>query len=389
MVDTPVAGIDELVALQASPEVTVNEATRTLEAMASMALRGNYILNSSLRSWQEGTSFTPIVDNDLFADLFEWVQNGVGVADLIRDTNTPSLDAPFSIFVDVTTLDASIATADHYHMKYRIEGRVMREFRMGTSGARPFSLVFDVRSSVAGVGCVAFRNDDATRSYVVEYTIDAVDIWETKIFNIPGNTDGTWLVDENEGMNVVWTLASGATFQGTPNQWNNANDIATSNQVNFFENVGNEWRMANPRLYLGTIPATAVGFPVGEPTEDEELRKIQRYFQRIDSEVVGQQFGGTGQSESATVATLPLEYLPKRVAPTITVSAAADFDVTKVDGTQVALTGAPTFSTVGPSRCTVDITAPAATWVTLFGDAMRLVDDGGGSAFIDVDARIT
>ncbi len=383
MVDTPVAGIDELVALQASPEVTVNEATRTLEAMASMALRGNYILNSSLRSWQEGTSFTPIVDNDLFADLFEWVQNGVGVADLIRDTDTPSLDAPFSIFVDVTTLDDPIATADHYHMKYRIEGRVMREFRMGTSGARPFSLVFDVRSNVTGVGCVAFRNDDATRSYVVEYTIDAVDTWETKIFNITGNTDGTWLVDENEGMNVVWTLASGATFQGTPNQWNNANDIATSNQVNFFENVGNEWRMANPRLYLGTIPATAVGFPVGEPTEDEELRKIQRYFQRIDSEVVSQPFG-TGQVITTTTADIVISYIPKRVAPTITVSAAADFDVLQDDGT-VESVDTLAASNVGLSRARMDVTVSANL---LAGDATILQDDGGGSAHIDVDARI-
>ena len=388
MVDTSILGIDELVALQDQPEATVNEALRTLDAAVRSAMRGNPIANSLLRSWQEGTAFVGPSTGTYFADLFRYAFSGTGVIDINRSTDTPSAATmPFSAFVNVTTLDAAIAAGDFYDIQYRLEGFDFAEAEFGLSTARPIYLSFWVKSNVVDTFSVTFLNSASDRAYVAEYTVDADQVWEQKQISLVGDTGGTWVYDEGIGLRIDWSLGVGSSNDKAPGSWG-AGALASTNQVNFMAAANNEWRMTNPRLYIGAVPATALGFPAAVREAGMELLRIYRMFQRVDSEVVGQQFGGTGQSESATVATLPLEYLPKRVAPTITLSAAADFDVTQADGTQVALTGAPTFSTVGTSRCTVDITAPAATWVTPFGDAMRLVDDGGGNAWIDLDSRL-
>jgi len=382
-VSTAVGSIVLIDQNQEDAEVVANDAFDGLDAMSYMAMRGNRVINSSLQSWQEGTSFAAIASGGKFADMFRYSSAGVAVVTIARSTDTPSNDVPFSIFVDVTTIDATIGAADTYELLYKVEGLDIRDALLGTSAARVMSLVFEVKSSKTGIYCVSFRNSAANRSYVVEYTVDAANTWETKLITLTGDLTGTWLVDENIGLHLSWALGNGTNFQGTPNQWNAANDLATSNQVNFMDNTANEFRLADPRLYVGRIPTNAVGFPVAERGEGAELRRIGRYFQRIDSEAASQQFG-VGQCRSTTTAVVPISYLPKRITPTISVSAAGDFDVEQANGTLQAVTvlaGAD----IGLSRAEMDVTV-AANLVA--GNATVLRDDAGNNAFIDIDARL-
>lgn len=384
MVDTPLAGINHIEQSQSQKELTANDAFNALDTMAYAAMRGNRIINSRLSEWPEGDTHAAIVNTEFFAGLFKWIQGGTGVATVSKDTDVPTDEADASIFVDVTTADASLAASDLYGFRQAIEAFEIPDGLAGTSSARDFYLGFWVKSTTTGTYCCSLQSDGATDSFVREYSIDAPNAWEFKLLSFPGNTGGTWSTGANVGLYVNWSLGTGTNFQGVADQWNVANDVATANQENLFALDTNEFRMALPRLYIGTIPTNATGFPMlAEPMGAEEAR-LKRHFERVDSEVASQIFA-TGQAFSATDADVLLTYVPKRVAPTsgISVSAAADFDVLQADGTVDAVS-ALTASAIGPTRCTLNITAVNMA----AGNAILLQDDAGNNAFIDIDARL-
>ncbi len=382
MVDTTLTEIDELVALQASPEVTVNEAIRVLESLAGAAMRGNRVLNSGLFSWQEGTTFAAIANETYFADLFRWDQIGPGVVTVSRSTDTANETMPFSIKVDVTTLDASVAATDVYVIKALIEGTEIREALFGVSTARKIHLSFWVKSNLDGIYCVSFRNDAFNRCYVIEYTIDSADVWQQIHVSFTADITGTWEVDESRGLLIDWCFGVGSNREGTPDLWEGFANVGTIDQVNLLASTSNEFFLSNPRLYIGVIPATSNGFPVAEYSQALEQIRIKRMFERIDSEVASQQFGA-GQVRTITTAAIPISYLPKRIIPTISVSAAGDFDVEQVDGTLEPVTGL-TGADIGTSRAEMDVTVDANLAA---GRATILRDDGGSNSFIDIDAR--
>ncbi len=386
MVDTVIGGINHVEESQSGKAVTVSEGFDALDAMAGMGVRGNRIANSGLLSWQEGVSFAAIADLTWFADLFQWKDTSAGVATVARSTEVPDGDAPFSVFVDVTTIDASIASGDLIGFQHNVEGVDIRDALLGVAGARTLHLVFDVRSNKTGTYCVSFSNDAEDRSYVVEYTVLAADTWETKVVALTGDLAGTWLDGVAEvGLRMRWALVTGSTFEGVADTWNGANDWATSSQVNFFDDADNEWRMANPRLYVGTIPANATGHRVGDREHALELERIKRYFERIDGGAVSGSVYAAGQVFSTSDADVPIRYTEKAKVPTVIVSAAADFDVTKADGTVEAVTGlTPSAETVKGAIMNVTVAANIVA-----GNATLLKDDTTAASYIDVDARLT
>ncbi len=385
MVDTVIGGINHVEEGQSGKAVTISEGFDALDAMAGMAQRGNRITNSGLLSWQEGVSFAAIADLTWFADLFQWKDTSAGIATVARSTDVPDGDSPFSMFVDVTTIDASIAAGDLIGLQHKVEGVDIRDALLGVAGARTLHLTFDVKSNKTGIYCVSFANDAEDRSFVVEYTVLSADTWETKVIALTGDLAGTWLDGlAVVGLKVRWALVAGTNFQGVADTWNAANDLATANQINFFDNAANEWRMANPRLYVGTLPSNATGHRVGEREHALELERIKRYFERLDGGVVSGSVYATGQAFSTTDADVPITYTQKAKVPTITVSAAADFDLTIAAGTITPVTGlTPSASTVKGAIMNATVGA-----VLVAGHATLLKDDTTAASFIDVDARL-
>ena len=309
-----------------------------------------------------------------------------GVATISRSTDVPNGDVPFSFLVDVTTIDASVGSADLIGFEHKIEGVDIRDALLGTSGARALHFVFDVKSNKTGTYGMGFQNDAKDRSFVCEYDILAADTWEVKVCSLVGDLTGTWVDDVAEvGLRLRFALMSGSNFQGAVGSWNAANDWTSSNQVNLFDNAANEYRFANPRLYVGVIPSNAIGHRAGDREHALELIRVKRIFERINGGAVSGSVYGTGQAFSAIDADVPIKYSEKAKVPTVTVSAAADFDVTQADGTVQAVT-ALTPSAEKVDGCIMNATV-AANLVA--GNATLLKDDTAAASYIDVDARLT
>lgn len=237
------------------------------------------IINGSMEVWQRGTSFAAIANAAYHADRWSVRYVTAGVATITRSTNVPTVAQAgllfnYSLEVDVTTIDSSIAAGDFFAVTQRIEGYNWRPFAQ-----RQFTLSFWVMSTKTGTHCVAFRNNAAgtpDRSYIGTYTINTTNTWEYKTVTVTASPSaGTWDYTTGSGLEVSFILAAGSTFQTTAGAWQTGNFYGTSAQVNCLDSTSNFFRLTGVRMELGNAASPLEFMPFGR-----ELRRCQRYYQK-------------------------------------------------------------------------------------------------------------
>ena len=239
----------------------------------------NKIINGKMEIAQRGTSFAAA--NNIYT-LDRWVDSNTtaSVATYSQQADVPSSNEfQSSLRVAITTADAAIAAGDFRAIQQPIEGFNVRDLI-----GRTFTLSFRVRSSKTGVHCVALRNGyTANRSFVAEYTIDAANTWETKSITVSGGliTAGTWNWTNGLGLIVSFVLAAGSTFRTTAGAWQTGNFLATANQVNCLDTVGNIFAITGVQLEVGEVATPFEHRPYGA-----ELALCQRYFEVAEGVVL-------------------------------------------------------------------------------------------------------
>ena len=245
----------------------------------------NLFINGAMQVAQRGTSSTATGMNTV--DRFEVTFSNT---DELAVTQSQSTTVPSgqgfsnSLKVEVTTAETALASNEFFRIIQRIEAQNLQHLAFGSSSAKPLTLSFWVRSSLAGKYSVLFFRGDASpsRSNTPSYTINAADTWEYKTITIDGDTTGGVIANDNgQGLNITWTLAAGTGYSGTPHTgWGDytiTDDFAHSDQVNF-------------AAQTGTFYLTGVQVEVGgqaTPFEHEDygttLRKSQRYYCNVAS----------------------------------------------------------------------------------------------------------
>lgn len=246
------------------------------------AANKNVIINGNFNIWQRGTSFTAVASGDYTADRSQWAQSGTGVVDILRSTSVPDNLSDFSLQVDVTTADASIAAGDLYNINYRAEGYDVMRFGFGTADATQLTLSFWCRSGKDGVHCVAFRNSAGDRSFIAEYTITVADTWEFFTITLTADTTGTWLTNNGKGLEIKFALAIGSTFHTAAGSWTAGNFISSSNQVNVLDSAANNFHLSRVQLEVGSV---ATEFE--RRSFQQELAMAMRYYTRLGYGMVG------------------------------------------------------------------------------------------------------
>jgi hypothetical protein len=237
----------------------------------------NLIINGNMRIAARGTSFAG-PGNVYTLDRYVWVKVGVNVVTITQDTDTPTVaeagvDFVNSLKIDCTTVDASVASGDLAAITQKIEGLNWAHLGYGATGAATVTISFWVKSTKTGIFTVSLRNGAYNRSYPAEYTVSSADTWEKKSVTITGDTTGTWLTTNGIGAWVTWALMSGSDYTGTANQWNGANDIASTNQVNSLDNTANNFFLTGVQLEVG---AQSSDFEHRDYAS--ELLRCQRYY---------------------------------------------------------------------------------------------------------------
>jgi hypothetical protein len=239
-----------------------------------MPRRKNILINGDFDVWQRGTSFAAAAAATYSADRLMYTKIGTMVHTLSRSTDVPTQaqsghKSNYSLLVDCTTADVTIAPTDVCYITQKIEGYNFRHLEGNT-----ITISFWVKGTKTGIHCVALQNTAFDRSYVVEYTIDATATWEKKTITITLDySGGTWDYTSGIGLRLVFTLVSGTTRQTTANAWATGDFVATSNQVTATDSVANDFRIAQVQLEKGSAATEFEHSSIGE-----ELELCQRYY---------------------------------------------------------------------------------------------------------------
>lgn len=318
--------------------------TVTLTAQISETpIKGNLIINGDFRIAQRGTSFASPASGSYTLDRWIYAQVGDMRHTISQDANVPTLaqagiTTQYSLKIDCTTADASIAVGDACYFSQRIEG-----YNIAPYVGRNLTLSFWVSAPKTGIYCIAFRNGAADRSYIAEYTINSANIWEKKTIILPMNySGGTWNYTNSIGLIIDFILACGSNFQTSANAWQTGNYLSTSNQVNACDSTDNNFWLANVKLEPGSV-ATKY-----EPRMyADELRLCQRYAVKLGGSSL---YGilGRGIAFSSTQATVELSLPVSTRVPPSAVSSSGALMLARGTGTASSVTGIA----IPPDYCT-------------------------------------
>lgn len=278
--------------------------------------------NFSTNPWQRGTSFSGLLYNtgpctaDRFR-LFNGTSTGVIYSQKTADAPTVAEAGVFTqhcFDVVVTTADSSIASSDNVSMWQSIEGYNIMDLGFGQPGTRYVTLSFWHKHTKTGINCISIRNDDASRSYVAEYTQSVSNTWEKAEITIPVDTSGTWLYDNGSGCHVSFVLVNGSDEQTTAGSWQAGNYNATSNQVNNLDSTSNNFKIALVQLEAGDKATRFETRSVGQ-----ELALCQRYYHEIKKFVDNANRGDDTYWDGHLRAGTYQFPVVMRVSPTVTI----------------------------------------------------------------------
>jgi len=270
----------------------------------------NRIINGAMNISQRGTTFAAIASTAYSLDRWRIGYTTTAVATVSQQADVPSSNEfQNSLRVTVTTADTSIEASDYFYVQQFVEGYNARDLL-----GRTFTLSFWVRSSKTGTHCVSFGNAGADQSYIVAYTISAANTWEYKTVTISGGltTGGTWTWTNGRGLVFQFILACGSAFQATAGAWQTGNFIATANQVNCLDTIGNIFAITGVQLEAGSsaTPFEYVDFGT-------EFAKCQRYF-----EICGFIATATSPPFTSVRYTVKKRATPNSLTPSVSISPA-------------------------------------------------------------------
>ena len=241
----------------------------------------NLIINGAMQVAQRGTSFSSLSASAYTCDRWQLQVAGAGRGTVTQESSGGPVGFKDNFLrVTVATADSSVASSDMQVLKQVIEGHVAAFTDAGTSDAQPLTLSFYVRSSVTGTFSATLYinfNSPSAVSYPAEYTISSANTWEKKTITFPAFTTSSTLATSGyttgEFYQVRFALMAGSDKTGTANQWNSANDFASTNQTNLFATSSATWDITGVQLELGE-KAT----PFEHRSFADELLRCERYF---------------------------------------------------------------------------------------------------------------
>ena len=190
--------------------------------------------------------------------------------------------------VDVNTSQASLGASDYARIQHYVEGNnCFMDWGLNDGYTDHITLSFWAKSHQAGTHCISLEDGDASPVHVKEYEIKQSGVWQKVTVTFPPPNVGSFRTRNIEtGLRITWCLATGTTYQTTPNVWSTSYEMGTSNLNNFYSSTDNYFYLTGVQLEKGKNATEFEHRSIGE-----ELALCQRYYQKITNSS-----GGTGRT---------------------------------------------------------------------------------------------
>ena len=263
---------------------------------------------------------------------FSFGNAAVGAANVSQSTDAPTtLGFTKSHKVDVTTVNTTASGQQIINLFYRIEGQDLRNSgwnHLSPSSFLTLSFYFKTTRTGTSKLPIAFRTRHGTNYYYVQnVTVTDPTNWNRYTVTIPGNSN-IQIDDANTvGMDINFTYYSGPDKDtSSEGSWGSTNAYSTSESTNYFDSTSNDMFITGIQLEVGD---TATSFE--HRSYGEELRRCQRYYEKIPISINEIFLFGVNQFSSAGSIRFPFK-VSKRAVPGAVSIDNASFDYYKVAG---------------------------------------------------------
>ena len=300
-------------------------------AAASPYVLKNRIINGDMRINQRGFTGTP---TDGAYTLDRWYADMGAASKYTVSQNAGSVTPPagFVNYLGVTSSSAySISATDIFTISQKIEGYNISDLAWGTASAKTVTLSFLVYSSLTGTFGGTLRNNGNSRNYPFTYSIPTANTWTQISVTIAGDTSGTWLTTNGNGLVVAFGLGVGSTYSGTAGAWTSSTVFSATGATSVVGTNGATFYITGVQLEQNTSAT-----PFERRLYNQELANCQRYYTQIAvSDNVGQNGGNNGSGYQVYTSMYFAFKQTMRSAPTIIENLSIE---TNVAGTQTFTT---------------------------------------------------
>jgi hypothetical protein len=261
--------------LDGSNGVTFNDASLQGAAASPYVLK-NRIINGAMVIDQRNAGASTTLTNGYSLDRWQTQSSPASKATIQQNAGSVTPPVGFVNYAGITSTSAySVAAGDYFNISQPIEGYNVSDLEWGTANAKTVTLSFWVRSSLTGTFGGSLRNSAADRSYPFSYTISVANTWEYKTVTIAGDTTGTWLKTNGNGLSVFFSVGAGSTFSGTVGAWATANYVSATGATSVVGTNGATFYITGVQLEQNTSAT-----PFERRLYNQELANCQRYYWR-------------------------------------------------------------------------------------------------------------
>ena len=291
-------------------------------AAASPYVLKNRIINGAMVIDQRNAGAAVTATGSFPVDRFKMNNTTDGTFSAQQSSTVPSSGGFVnSVLVTVTSADTSLTTTQRLALQQTIEGYNIADLGWGTASAKTVTLSFWVRSSLTGTFSGSLRNSAGDRSYPYTYTISTANTWELKSVTIAGDTSGTWLTTNGEGIILFFSLGVGPSLLGTAGAWAGAGYWGATGETSVVGTNGATFYITGVQLEVGSTAT-----PFERRLYNQELANCQRYYQKtFNQSVVPGTASRPGLVQTVVVGSagtaysqIPL-FVPMRTGPTISI----------------------------------------------------------------------
>ena len=335
----PSTGVYKAPIINATTNVTFQDSSTQNTAATGFGFK-NRIINGAMMIDQRnaGASVTPTTGQYL-VDRFVYYSSQASKFTAQQNAGSVTPPVGFVNYLGYTSTSAySVGASDYFVNVQIVEGLNVADLGWGAAGAATVTLSFWVRSSLTGAFGGSVSNSSATRSYPFTYTISSANTWEQKSITIAGDTSGTWLKTNGQGILIYLGLGVGSTFSGTAGSWAGAQYLSATGATSVVGTNGATFYITGVQLEKGSTATSFDYRPYGT-----ELALCQRYYQKYLS-TNGAIFRSAGTLTGNIYYWMPLE-VAMRVAPTMSVGSPIYSNASGASWANIGQDGAEIFFT--------------------------------------------
>jgi hypothetical protein len=262
---------------------TINFGSQSIGASSAATMK-NRIINGAMVIDQRNAGGSITSNNGTFCvDRFKMSATQSGFGTFQQNAGSVTPPTGFTNYLGFTSTAATtVSSGDLIAILHRVEGYNIADLGWGSSSAKPVTLSFWVRSSLTGTFGGGIGDNGGDYTYPFSYTISSPNTWTQISITIPGATGGTWNITNSVGINISWSLGTGATYSGTAGSWTSSvNAYNSTGSVNTVATNGATFYITGVQLEVGSA-ATSFDFR----HYGQELNLCQRYYEVL--------YNGTG-----------------------------------------------------------------------------------------------